>query len=384
MEIGVVIHGPDVVDSGMAKVIIEKLKEYGHVSAIMAGTIGKTAVLDAHLEKLINIKKSLKPSKCIEEYFRTKDIVILLNHGKTTENGVLFANIVISRIENRNVKPLIHIERPGMPDGKIIPWNADSMEFARKTGELLNLEITDIPELVTPISIEDHGHRVIRNVYGVHAGEKIMINGIIVGFAESDDIRIISEDGFIKEIKGARVKEHGLEKLHGYEKRIPIDLRACWIKSGPLRRNKFSVRKKDNDFKYIFDEEKNDTVPDDRIKAVLIDHEAEKTFELVEGASVAVTIGDDTTDIAADILYRLSIPVIGITDGDIDGFNHLKHICTGSTVIRYRAGTDDVIGKQIREQLFNGRNFAYFISIDSLKNKIFSLSNKYFIFRKDY
>ncbi|WP_340820827.1 DUF2117 domain-containing protein [Methanolobus sp. WCC4] len=384
MEIGVVVHGPEIVDSGMAKKVIGILEESGNVDSVMAGTIGKTAVLDAHLEDVIDIRKNLKPSICIEEFFRTKDAVILLNHGKTTENGVLFANIVISRIHSRTVKPLIHIERPGMPDGRIIPWNTDSLEFAKTLADKLELEITDIPELVTPISVEDHGHRVIRQVYGVHQGEKIMINGIIVGFARSEDIRIISKDGFITDIEGARVKEHGLEKLHGYERRVPVDLRTCWVKSGPLRGNQFSVRNKDTAFKHTSDEDDHHPDADGRIKVVIIDHEAERSFELVEGAQAAVTIGDDTTEIAGDILYRLSIPIIGITDGDIDGFSHMKHIYPGSTVIRLRPETDDVIGKEIREQLFDGKSSVYLDSFDILRNKIFTIAKKYTLFRTDY
>lgn len=45
---------------------------------------------------------------------------------------------------------------------------------------------------------------------------------------------------------------------------------------------------------------------------------AEDAFEAAPGASLAVTVGDDTTQIAADILARLGIPVIGIVDGDLD------------------------------------------------------------------
>ena len=394
MEIGIVVHGPDVVDSGMAAKIIYKISELGNVSVVMAGTIGKTAVLDAHLENLIDISKSLKPSKCIEEYFLKKDLVILLNHGKTTENGLFFANIVVSRIKDRNTKPLVQIERPGMSDGKIIPWNFRSTDEAERISKMFGMELEEVPELVTPISIEDHGHRIIRNVYGVHVGEKIMINGIIVGFAESEDIRIISENGFIREIKGARIKEHGLEKLHGYNNRIPVDLYTCWVKSGPLRSSKFSVRRKENTPEdsgkiaaTILDINNNiyNTKPaPGKIKAVIIDHEAERTFELIGNADIAVTIGDDTTDIAADILYRLRIPIIGITDGDLDGFSHMKHVYPGSVVIRLQPGNDDIIGKKIRDTMFNGKSVADFDSISLLMNNIFTLSKKLIIFRKDY
>jgi hypothetical protein len=375
MEIGIVVHGPDVVDSGMAAKVIDRIKDLGNVSAIMAGTIGKTAVLDAHLENTIDISKSLKPSKCIEEFFLTKDLIILLNHGKTTENGLLFANIVVSRIKDRNVKPFVQIERPGLSDGRVVPWNLKSTDEAENISKMFDLELEDVPELVTPISIENHGHCIIRNVYGVHVGEKIMVNGIIVGFAESEKIRIITENGFIRKIEGARIKEHGLEKLHGYNNKIPIDLRTCWVKSGSLRSSKFSVRRKE-----IIPE----TAEKTKLKAVIIDHKAESTFELIGDADVAVTIGDDTTDIAADILYRLRIPVIGITDGDIDGFSHMKHIYPGSVVICLEPGNDDIVGKKIREDIFDGKTVAEFDSINVLANNIFKLSKKLIVYRTYY
>ncbi|WP_321431020.1 DUF2117 domain-containing protein [uncultured Methanolobus sp.] len=380
MEIGIVVHGPDVVDSGMAAKVIDKIGALGNISAVMAGTIGKTAVLDAHLENIIDMSKSLKPSKCIEDFFITKDLIILLNHGKTTENGLLFANIVVSRIKDRNTKPLVQIERPDLSDGKVIPWNNQSVDMAIKISKMFEMELENVPELVTPISIEDHGHRIIRNVYGVHTGEMIMVNGIIVGFAESEDIRIISENGFIREIHGARIKEHGLEKLHGYNHRIPIDLRKCWVKSGALRSSNFTVPRKETGPERISEH----IGKTGKIRAVIIDHEAEKTFELIGDADIAVTIGDDTTDIAADILYRLRIPIIGITDGDIDGFSHLKHKYPGSVVIRLKPGNDDKIGKKIRETFFDGKAIADFKSITILKNNIFELSKKFIIFSTDY
>ncbi len=388
MEIGLVIHGPEIVDSGMAIDIINKLGGYGNVSAAMAGTIGKTAVLDAHLEAVIDIERDLKPSRCIEHFFKKKDLVILLNHGKTTENGILFSNIVVSRLADRNIKPLIQIERPGMFDGLVVPWNVASIEFARDLADMLGLGITDLPELIEPMSVQDHGHRIIRNVQGVYPGEKIMVNGIIVGVAESKNVSIISQDGFIKDITGAKVKEHGLEKLHGYSSMVPVDLNACWIKSGPLRGNNFSIRKSEHSFRYMCSDGKemksisiNNT---GKIRAVIIDHEAERSFELVKDANVAVTIGDDTTDIAADILYRLRIPVIGITDGDRDGFSYIKHIYPGSTVLRLMPGSDDVVGKEIRENVFNGNCSDHFDSMDILRNKIFTISKKYIIFSTDY
>lgn len=51
MKIGLVIHGPEVIDSGEAKRILEKLSCVGKVETKLGGAMGKTAVLDAGLEE---------------------------------------------------------------------------------------------------------------------------------------------------------------------------------------------------------------------------------------------------------------------------------------------------------------------------------------------
>ncbi|TGC07455.1 DUF2117 family protein [Methanolobus halotolerans] len=388
MEIGIVIHGPDIVDSGMACDIIKILQGFGRTDSRIAGAIGKTAVLDAHLEKYINISSSLKPSECIEEFFLTKDAVVLLNQGKNVENGRIFGNIVVSNIKDRNKKPLIQIESPSKPGGEVIPWNICSVALATQLSQLLGTYLSDVPHVVIPIRTEDHGRRIIRKVHGVHPGEKIFINGIIVGQAISEDINIVTEDGFITEIKGAQVKEHGLEKLHGYEKRGSIDITRCWIKSGPLRGNGFLARRHIPVLAGLSDSstismEHIEVLPA-MIKAVIIDHEAERTFELADNAQVAITIGDDTTEIAGDILFRLEIPIIGITDGDLDGFSHRKHIHPGSVIFRVSDGHDDIIGRKIRLEIFRGYKTGSFNSIIELKEKVRLLANRHIKFSRNY
>ena len=369
MEIGIVVHGPHIVDTGMAARLIEMLGEHGNCKAVMAGTIGKTAVLDAHMEDIIDITKYMKPSECIEDFFRTKDVVFLLNHGKSIENGYSFANIVVSKLANKNSKQLIQIERPSSPDGEIIPWNERSIDLAEDIAEALEIPLSRVPDLVNPINIEEHGHRIIRKVYGVHSGEKILVNGIIVAYSRSEDIQIITEDGFITDIIGAEIKDHGLEKLHAYEKKTAIDITKAWIKSGPLRSNDFSLREGILSCPTID--------PNSRIRVVIIDHEAERTFEIIEGAQLALTIGDDTTEIAADILYRLNIPIIGITDGDRDGFSHKTHVYPGSMIFKVRAGYDDVVGRMIKERIFMGKTAASFISEDDILNKVHNIIKEF-------
>jgi len=74
--------------------------------------------------------------------------------------------------------------------------------------------------------------RVTRKLSGVFPGENILVNGIVIGKALSSEIRIVSEEGFIVAIEGGETKEHGLEKLHNYEKRTLLTLQKHGQKAG--------------------------------------------------------------------------------------------------------------------------------------------------------
>mgnify|MGYP000878500446 FL=1 len=126
MKVGLVIHGPEVIDSGEAKKVLEKLSCVGKVEAKLGGTMGKVAVLDAGLENVIDISGHQKPSTCIESLFEISDLVCLLNKGKTVETGKVFGEMVYARLREPEIKPLIQIESPGSKNGLLIPLNKRS------------------------------------------------------------------------------------------------------------------------------------------------------------------------------------------------------------------------------------------------------------------
>ena len=91
MEIGVVVHGPGIVDSGWAKKIIDILSNFGNVRCRLGGTMGRTAVIDAGLEDVIDISLRLLPSQSLELFNREHaDVIFLLNYGKSPETGRVF------------------------------------------------------------------------------------------------------------------------------------------------------------------------------------------------------------------------------------------------------------------------------------------------------
>lgn len=381
MKISVVIHGPEVIDSGEAKTVLEKLSRLGEVKAELGGTMGKTAVLDAGLEKVIDITRHLKPSVCIESSFETADLICLLNRGKTFETGKIFGSKVASRLKERERKPIIQIERPGSSFGKIIPLNKKAGNCIEKLSRALKIPTEKPLPFQNPVSIENCPKigktRITREISGVLPGENIFVNGIVIGRALSSKIRIISENGFITEIEGGEIKEHGLEKLHNYEKKDPVDLEKAWIKSGDIRRSSLllpDARKQNicarRSGSYSRAGAEN-VVPG---RVVLIDHIAERTFELATGAELAVTVGDDTTEIAGDILFRLGIPILGITDGDCDEVACQTELFPGSIVLRLAEGNDDIVGKKVKEELLGGENSVVLEDICAFKEDVIKLA----------
>jgi hypothetical protein len=191
---------------------------------------------------------------------------------------------------------------------------------------------------------------VRRRIIGVLPGELISINGTVVAKATEATVEVWAQNGKIVKIKGAELKPHGLEKLPF------IDLESAIIRSGSIRRT----------------EAKPKTRECIGNGAALIDHSAEDAFEIAEDACIAVTVGDDTTAIAGDILSRLGVPLIGIVDGDLDGLSQKTAMPKGSMIIRVETGYDDIIGKRIKEEIFLGKNSA-FISASDLAGKIMKI-----------
>ncbi|MDD2339513.1 MAG: DUF2117 domain-containing protein [Methanosarcina sp.] len=381
MKISLVIHGPEVIDSGEAKKVLEKLSCAGKVEARLGGAMGKIAVLDAGLENLIDISRHQKPSACIESLFETSDLVCLLNRGKTIETGKAFGEMVAARLREPERKPLIQIESPENADGKLIPLNKKAGEYLENLSKILGLPAESPLPLRKPVlqnsvfvekCLATGKIQVIRKLSGVFPGEKILVNGIVIGNALFSEVSVVSENGFIVAIEGGEIKEHGLEKLHNYENRDPVDLTKAWVKSGNLRRSNF----------FLLQAQKQRACGRDSGfssrpgagKVVLIDHAAEYTFELAADAELAVTVGDDTTAIAGDILFRLGIPILGITDGDCDRLACWTEIFPGSVVLRLTAGNDDILGKKLKQELLGGENSADLKDICAFKEDVIKLA----------
>lgn len=359
MKIGVVVHGPNIIDSGYAIKLIELLSNYGEVSARLGGTMGRTAVIDASLENIIDISRKLVPSDSLKMFNDNDvDVIFLLNYGKSDVTGHVFGYKVYSHYKNKinkNNIPIIQIERPGEVDGSVINWNSDC-KLAFEIANKLNLAIVK-PEEIFNMHIKNDGDlnsQVERIVHGVSPFENIMVNSVVIGKTNSDKLKLIAKDGYIVDIVGGELKEHGLEKLGR------VDLSNAIIKTGLLRKSKVKPR--------IIGNNKLDN-----FKVAFLDHAGEDVYKFRD-CNLVITIGDDTTLISSDILYRFNIPIVGITDGDLDKVVENGFKTKNSIIFELESGFDDIVGRKINKKLFDNKQIIYtFEGIDDIKLEIIKI-----------
>ena len=359
MRIGVVVHGPNIIDSGYALELIDLLSNYGEVKARLGGTMGRTAVIDASLEGIIDISRKLVPSDSLKIFHDDNvDVIFLLNYGKSDVTGQVFGykvyNHYVDKIKE-NVIPVIQIERPGEDDGSIIPWNND-LDIVGELSHKLDLAVVTPEEVYDNHIRQDNAGVNQRIVHGVSPGENIMVNSVVIGKTTSDKLTLIAKDNHIVDIVGGELKEHGLEKLG------EVDLESAIIKTGLLRHAKVTPR--------VISKDKPD-----EFKITFLDHAGEDVYKF-RNSSAVITVGDDTTLISSDILYRFDIPVIGITDGDLDKVVEDGFKVKNSIIFEVESGFDDIIGQDIKRIIFGDKQeSADYSSIDEVKDIIIEIIN---------
>ncbi|NVM02073.1 MAG: DUF2117 domain-containing protein, partial [Candidatus Helarchaeota archaeon] len=178
MKIGLVVHGPEVVDSGGCSHILNMFQNHS-IIAKLGGIMGKTAIIDAKLEEIIDIKESKRPSEQIDELFSENfDLLIILNHGKTLETGIAFGGALISNSERfSNTIPVIQIERPMEEDGVILAWNESGRKILNNIKEIIRIPIFSIPVKI-PQRFKTESGKNFRILIGVKPNEKIFLNNV--------------------------------------------------------------------------------------------------------------------------------------------------------------------------------------------------------------
>ncbi|MDR2624500.1 MAG: DUF2117 domain-containing protein [Methanobrevibacter sp.] len=387
LNIGIVVHGPKIVDSNFATKIIDFLSEFGEVEAILGGTMGRTAVIDASLERIIDIGHRRLPSESITILKKSgMDSIFLINYGKSETTGHSFGFKVFNNSfikNNWKNPPFIQIERPGEDNGTIIPWNKNNLkDVVKKIAKHLNLNVANPKSILKkhfpqylgqynnylnsdfPVEVVNtvNQDKVYRTIKGVLPNENVFVNGVVVGKSTSKDLTLVAKEGYIVDVIGGEIKEHGVEKLS------KIDLNTAIVKTGLLRTSKVKPRVLNHDHADLF-------------KVSLLNHVTEDVYSFKD-CDLVVTVGDDTSLVSSDILYRFNIPIIGITDGDLDKVVESPFKNKKSRIIELESGFDDVVGELVFKKLFRSKNsISYDLKdfnnvdnlIDTIQNEIIQI-----------
>lgn len=80
--------------------------------------------------------------------------------------------------------------------------------------------------------------------------------------------------------------------------------------------------------------------------------------------------------ISSDILYRFDIPIVGITDGDLDKVVEDGFKAKNSIIFEVESGFDDVCGQAIEKELFGDNHInSGFSDIRQVEEKIIEIIN---------
>lgn len=303
-----VLHGPEVFDSGDVSFLIDRLCPE---RVIVAGVMARTAAEESGIPcEFI----SVPPSWILKDLL---GCCVLANHGKTPESGRIFGEIVASRLLPRG---LIHLE---CSDKTLYAWNRP-----------IDREVRDIAEktgfVIVPATVSEKGGSGERTIRGCMSGEPVYVDGTVIGHATGPVVVLKSSDGTIVPVSGIVPKPHGLEKIRG---KPYHDLSRVWCKSGAIRRGSPAT-----------------SFLRSRIGRVLfIDHCGHHLYTLLTpDICGVVSVGDDTTAVCGHICSHLGIPVFGIVDGDRDGIVNARY--AGGSVIAFTPNErDDDIGSEVRE-----------------------------------
>ncbi len=325
------MHGPEAVYSGEVGRTLAFLETRGDTRAYAAGTMCRTAIIDMGLENAIDISRCDLPSRTLSSI--PCAVPVMVNNGKSVESGLAFGDIVAGRAK----RTAVQVERASEKDGVVVLWELEPNESASALAHALSAHF-DLPlKRLRPAREEEGECHAIRCAC---PGEPLFANGIFIGLVESPEAKVHFKDGRIVRLEGVAAKGTGLARLGNIG---DVKFKSGYIryKAGPAR------------------------VPPARYgkgRLAVIDHMAFGSLDSVGDDTVcALTVGDDTTEVAGDVLARRGVRVIGITDGDRDGILFGPQKAEGSIVLRVRGTTDDEAGAALAKAIKGTDTFEGFV-----------------------
>jgi hypothetical protein len=333
-DFGIIVHGPEAVYSGEAGLTMAFLGSKGDVRAYAAGTMCRTAIIDMALESVIDITRCDLPSRTLSAI--PCAVPVMVNNGKSVESGLAFGEIVVRRAKRTTV----HVERASEKDGVVVLWEFEPNEYASTLARALSAHFNLPLKCLRPSAGQEDGE--CHAVRCACPGEPLFVNGIFIGTVEGPEVKAHFKDGRIARLEGVSVKEAGLARLGG------LNVGEAKFKSGYIRHKAAPAR-----------------APPVRYgKGVMavIDHIAFSSLDSVGDDTVcALTVGDDTTEVAGDVLARRGIRIIGITDGDRDGILFGSQKAEGSVILKVSGTTDDEAGAVLAKTIRGTDTFEGFL-----------------------
>lgn len=366
IQLGIVIHGPEVIDLGIVNTFVDALKKRNtRFICQLGGTMGKIAVIDSELEEIIPISSTLKPSECVDFFLlRNVDGILILNHARTRESGIEFGFQVFSKSKLAPFYhdiPIIQLDLMNTPDAFCIFWNAEE-------SELLEWLIREFPmDKLNPRTIktskipkiEEYNGKIIRRVSPVEIGDWILVSGLVIGEIVDDEVVITTIKGLIieEETRGIKIIPHGLEKLGKFDLgKSRITTLKTLRRTDPRTRGSktFSSPK----------------------KATMI-KKAESLLPLIQEVDTVISIGDDTTYLLYDFLSRFPKKhLIGIVDMDSEFHQNVEltdlyvNLPKRFEIIQVEQGFDDIVGSFIQEKIFKKKRFFKYSNFNKFRKQI--------------
>ncbi len=326
-----VVHGPEAVYSGETGRVIKFLEGMGDVRAYAAGTMCRTAIIDMALESVIDISRCDLPSRTLSAI--PCAVPVMVNNGKSVASGLAFGDIVTRRAKRTTVQ----VERASEKDGVVVLWEVEANDAASGLAMALSAHFS-LPLMRLRPSDEKYGE--CHDIRCVCPGEPLFVNGVFIGTVEGPEARAYIKDGRIVRLEGVSTKGTGLSRLG--------NIGDAKFKSGYIRQKAPGAR-----------------LPPARYgkgSMAVIDHAAFGSLDSVgEDTVCALTVGDDTTEVAGDVLARRGIRIIGITDGDRDGILFDSQKADGSVILKVRGATDDEAGVVLAKSIKGTDTFEGFL-----------------------
>ena len=301
-----VVHGPEVIDSGMLGKLVACCRP---ARIVIAGIMARAAAEESGIPVEY---AGEPPSRVMTPLGNT---CYLVTQGRSSESGRIFGGIVSRRLPGGR---LVQVECTA---GRVILWNraADALadELSAATG---------YPQV--SLSGPSRAPEGVRTIRGCVPGDPVFVNGIIIGHATARTVVLSCADGTPVPVSGLDPKPHGIEKL---TRAGSFDPATAWCKSGPIRNVLPLAQKK----------------PPRGGRILVLDHCAHELYRRIDGAVVGVlAIGDDTTAACGHLCAHLGIPVLGVVDRDRDGIVP-EGYAPGSVILEVVSGRDDDLGREI-------------------------------------